>query len=186
MQSPLQISFRNLDRSMAVEANVREKVEKLDKLFKEIITCRVSVEALHKHHNKGNLYHVRIYITVPDGELVVSRRPDLHHAHEDIYVAVRDAFNAARRQLRDYFRRRKGHLKTHEMPPQGKISQLFLEKGYGWITTPGGRQIFFHENSVLNHSFNELEIGTNVQFHEEKGDHGPQASTVRVMGKYQI
>ena len=97
MQSPLQISFRNMDSSDAVEANVREKVEKLDQQFDEILTFRIIIQALHKHHHKGNLYHLRIYITVPDGELVVSRRPDLHHAHEDIYVAIRDAFKAARR-----------------------------------------------------------------------------------------
>ena len=183
MQSPLQISFRNMDSSDAVEANVREKVEKLDQQFDEILTFRIIIQALHKHHHKGNLYHLRIYITVPDGELVVSRRPDMHQAHEDIYVAVRDAFNAARRQLRDYFRQRKGHVKMHEVPPYGKISRLFPEEGYGWITTPRGREIYFHENSVLNYNFNDLKIGTEVQFHEEKGHHGPQASTVKVMGK---
>ena len=71
----------------------------------------------------------------------------------------------------------------HEVPPYGKISRLFPEEGYGWITTPRGREIYFHENSVLNYNFNDLKIGTEVQFHEEKGHHGPQSSTVKVMGK---
>ncbi len=79
MQLPLQITFRNLDRSEAIEAKVRERAEKLDQFYDQIMGCRVAVEALHKHHRHGNHYHVRVDVTVPGSELVSSREPDEHH-----------------------------------------------------------------------------------------------------------
>lgn len=117
MQSPLEISFRNMDRSDAVEARVRENAEKLEQVFDRITSCRVVVEATHRHHHKGNLYHVSIDIGVPGTMVVVDRDPGKNHAHEDVYVAVRDAFKAARRRLEDHAERRAGKVKTHEAPP---------------------------------------------------------------------
>ena len=186
MKLPLQVTFRNMDPSDAMESNIRERAEKLDRFYDQIMSCRIMVEASHKHHQHGNLYHVRIDITVPDGEIVVSRERDKHQAHEDAYVAIRDAFDAARRQLEDYSRRRQQHVKQHEVPPHGRISELFPDENYGTITTPDGREVYFHKNSVLNALFDELEIGTEVRFDEEQGDQGPQASTVKVIGKHHI
>jgi ribosomal subunit interface protein len=102
MKLPLEITFRTMEPSEALEANVREHVDKLDKFYDRIMGCWVIVEKDHTHHHQGNLYHVRIDLTVPSKELVVSREPEKHHAHEDVYVAVRDAFRAIRRQLENY------------------------------------------------------------------------------------
>ena len=99
MKLPLQITFRNMEPSEAVEARIREKAEKLDRFCDQIMSCRVVFEAHHQHQHQGNLFHVRIDITVPDKEIVISREPGRHQAHEDAYVAIRDAFDAARRQL---------------------------------------------------------------------------------------
>jgi len=104
MQQPLQITFRNMDASAAIEDDIRDKAGKLEQFCDQIMGCRVMVEALHRHHHKGHLYHLRIDLTVPGHEIVVSRDPAKHQAHEDPYVAVRDAFDAARRQLEDYVR----------------------------------------------------------------------------------
>ncbi len=186
MKLPLQITFRNMEPSEAVEANIREKAGKLDKFYDQIMGCRVVVEEHHQHHHKGKLFHIRIDLTVPDKELVVSREHDQDHAHEDVYVAIRDAFDAVRRQLEDYSRRRSQHVKTHETPPHGRISQLSPEEDFGKINTPDGREIYFHRHSVLNRDFDKLEIGTEVRFDEEQGDLGPQASTVKVVGKHHI
>jgi ribosomal subunit interface protein len=114
---PLQITWRDVPQSDAIEADIREKAAKLDHFYDGILSCRVLVEASHRHHHKGNLYHIRLEIEVPDGEIVVTRDPAEHHAHEDIYVAIRDAFDAARRQLQDYARKRRGQVKRHE--PRG-------------------------------------------------------------------
>ena len=182
MQLPLQVTFRNMEASEAVEQAVQEKAAKLERFYDRIMGCRVMVEAVTRRHHQGNLYRVRIDLTVPGRELVVSREPGLDHAHEDVYVAIRDAFDAIRRQLEDHARRRRHQVKRHEPPPHGRVSQLFPD--HGFIETPDGREIYFHRNSVLNGGFDHLQVGTEVAFTEEEGIKGPQASTVRPLGKH--
>ena len=115
MQSPVQITFRGIPHSDFIEAKIREKVDKLEHYYPHISHCSVVIDAEHHRHQQGNLYGVRIDITVPDKEIVVSRKKHDNHAHEDAYVAIRDAFNAARRQLEDYARMRRGDVKSHEV-----------------------------------------------------------------------
>lgn len=186
MQLPLQITFHNLTHSDAIEAKIRERAEKLDKYCDYIMSCRVAVEALHKHHEHGNHYHVRIDVTVPDGRLVADREPDEHHAYVDVYVAIRDAFDTIRRQLEDYVRRRRGQEKVHEVPAHGRIVELWPKKDYGKIETPDGRLIYFHRNSLVEGDFDTIEIGHEVRFAEEMGELGPQATTVHLLGKHHI
>ena len=112
MQVPLQIRFKNLEPSAAVEANVRKHVERLERYFREIISCRVTLDAPHKHHHQGNIFHVTVDIRLPGGEVVASRRHDDEHAHEDAYVAIRDAFNAIRRQLKHQLDEKRGRVKS--------------------------------------------------------------------------
>ena len=125
MQIPLQITFRHMDPSDAVEANIRDKAEKLDQFADHIMSCRVVIDQEHKHHHQGKLFSVKLDIKVPGKEIVVDRHSEQHHAHEDVYVAVRDAFDAAKRQLEDYVRKQRGKVKTHDTAPHGKIKQLF-------------------------------------------------------------
>jgi ribosomal subunit interface protein len=112
MKLPLQITLRDISHSDAVEQAVREKAEKLDQFYPQIMGCRVTVEMPGKHKHQGRQFAVRIDITVPGSEIVVNRERD-----EDVYVALRDGFDAARRQLEDYNRRQRGDVKHHE-PPQ--------------------------------------------------------------------
>ena len=184
MKLPLQITFRNMEGSDAMKSTIEERAGKLDQVCDRIMSCRVMVEAQHRHRHNGNLYHVRIDLTVPGNELVVSREAHEHHSHTDAYVAIRDAFDAARRQLENYARQRRQDVKTHVEPPHGRISQLFLDEGYGKIETPDKREIYFHRNSVLNGNFEKLEVGAEVSFSEEQGESGPQASTVKITGKH--
>lgn len=186
MQLPLQITFRHMDSSPVVEARIREKAAKLDDLYGQIMSCRVVVEAPHGHHHQGKLYHVRVDLTVPDGELVASRSPQSHHSHEDVYVALRDAFDAAGRQLQDYARQRRRDVKTHETPPHGRIAELVPDQDFGRISTPEGREVYFHRHSVVDADFDKLRVGDEVRFSEELGERGPQATTVHLMGKHHI
>ncbi len=183
MQLPMQIVFRNMARSEALEARIHKEAEKIERFFDRITSCRVVVEAAHKHHQQGNLYHVRIDVTVPNGELVASRQPHDNQAHEDAYVAVRDAFNAMRRQLDAHGQRIRREVKAHEGPPLGRVSVLHPEHDYGIIQTLDGREIYFHRNSVLESGFEGLTVGSEVRFNEEQGEEGPQASSVHVMGR---
>lgn len=186
MRLPLQISFRNLAHSDALEAKIRERAEKLDHFYEYIMACRVMVEALHKHHHKGNQFHVRIDVTVPDGELVASHGADEHHAYTDAYVAARDAFDSMRRQLEDYARRRRGDVKGHETPLHGRVVEHYPHTDYGKIETSDGRLIYFHRNSIIDADFDKLTIGTKVRFVEAMGEQGPQATSVYVIGKHDI
>ena len=121
MQIPVQITFRGMDPSPAIEERVRERAAKLERYFDRITSCRVNVEAPHLHQHKGKLFHVRVDITVPGVELVVNRNPADNHAHEDVYVAIRDAFRAAERQLDDHAKKKKGRVKNHSRPEVGPL-----------------------------------------------------------------
>ena len=109
MQVPLQITIRGIASSEALEKRIRDKAENFDKFFNHITSCRILVEEPHKHHHQGKQFNVRIDISVPGHEIVVN-----HDHHEDVYVALRDAFNAARRQLEDYVQQLRGNIKAHE------------------------------------------------------------------------
>jgi cold shock CspA family protein/ribosome-associated translation inhibitor RaiA len=184
VQIPLQVTFRNIDRSEQIEEDVRLHAGKLEEFFDRITSCRVVIQAPHRRHRKGNLYHVRVLVSVPGRELLVDRVPADDHAHEDAHVTIRDAFDAMRRQVEDYVRELRGDVKAHAVRPHGKIARLFPEDGYGFIETPDGREIYFHRNSLLNCAFEDLEAGTEVRFVEEEGRDGPQASTVRLVGDH--
>jgi cold shock CspA family protein len=126
---------------------------------------------------------VRIEIGVPGDRIVVRRSPDEHAAHLDPYVAVRDAFREARRQLEDYARRTRGDVKSHVGPLHGRVSHIEPDQEYGRIATEDGRDIYFHRNSVIG-GIERLALGAEVRFHEEAGAEGPQASTVERVGEH--
>jgi len=184
MKLPLQVTFRGVKSSDALEADIREKADKLDRYSPDIMSCRVIVEARHKSHHDGNLFHLRVDLTVPGREIVTSPERTLHHEHADPYVAVRDAFDEARRQLEDYERRRRQQVKLHEVPDHGRIARLNGGEGFGFIEAADGREIYFHRNSVLRTPFDRLQQGQEVRFEEELGEKGPQATTVRLVGKH--
>lgn len=117
MKTPLQITIRGIEHSDALETHIRDKANKLDEFFDRIMSCRVVVEVPHKHHHQGKQFTVRIDVGVPGSEIVVNR----DHA-EDVYVALRDAFDAAKRQLEDYARKIRGDVKTHQPKPRPSAS----------------------------------------------------------------
>jgi ribosomal subunit interface protein len=174
MQRPLSITARDFTLSEAFETEIREKAAALDTYFNKITGCDVTVEAPVDHHRKGGPFTVRIRLTVPGKELMTNRQNE-----EGLAAAIREAFDAIRRQLEDYVRELRGHVKTHEEAPQARVSKLLGD--YGFLETPDGREIYFHRNSVLNDGFEKLRVGTHVRFVEEQGDEGPQASTVSVV-----
>jgi cold shock CspA family protein len=184
MKLPVQISFRNLPRSKEIEDTIYEQAARLDGFCDRIMSCRVVVDVPHRHHADGNLYHLRIDLTVPGEELAVNREPSEHAAYRDLRLAIDDAFSTAARLLEDYVRRQRQQVKTHEGAPHGRVAKVFPEVGYGFLETPDGREIYFHRSSLLGADFDRLEIGTEVTFVEQGGDKGPQASTVKPVGRH--
>jgi cold shock CspA family protein/ribosome-associated translation inhibitor RaiA len=184
MEVPVNITCHNLDRSEWIEEDVRNHLAKLEEYYDRITACQVVVEAPHRHHRHGNLYRVRLVMSVSNRELVVDHDRGDRPEHADLHVAIRDAFHALRRQLEDYVRELRGDVKSHEVRPRGRIMQIFPEEGYGFIETADSRSIYFHCNSVLNEAFGELESGSEVWFAEEAGDKGPQATSVWLVGRH--
>jgi cold shock CspA family protein/ribosome-associated translation inhibitor RaiA len=179
MQSPVQIEFDGLPPSDEVTDKIWSYIDHLEKLFPRITDARVVVCQSHHHHQKGNLFKIRIEMNVPGKRLVVAKEPGNNHAHEDVYVALRDAFQAMQRILQDHVRRMRGDVKIHEAPLlEGHIIRILPYEQYGFIRTADEREFFFDANALISGDFDHLEVGAPVRFHEEMGEKGPQASTV--------
>lgn len=173
MRVPLEITARKVTLTPELEELIREKAKKLNTFHDGIISCKVVVEIPHRSQRKGSAYLVRIELMVPGTEVVVKKEPD-----KDLYAAIVNSFDAAERQLKSQTRKQRGEVKRHEEKPMARVSKLFREDGYGFLSTWEGREIYFHENSVLNGRFETMEIGTEVSFIEQEGEEGPQASSV--------
>lgn len=181
MQEPLEIVFHQLEPSPDIEADIRERADKLSRLYDRLTHCRVSIEALHRQHRTGNVYDVHIDMLVPGGELVVSREP--HNAKEkyanpDLRTSIRDAFQAAERQLKAYKQKLRGDEKLHDEPFQGQVAELDPSGEFGFILTNTGGRLYFHTHSVLDGSIGELKVGDPVHYIETMGDTGPTAAKV--------
>lgn len=183
MQVPLNLSFRHIDKNPELEALIAEKVAKLEQVCPYLTSCRIAIEKPQEHLRTGSGYRVRIEVKVPPGHTVVaSREPGEGMLHENLEMVVRSTFDALRRRLRELVERQRQEIKSHpEQQPDGYITRLFLDEGYGFVTTPNGREIYFHRNSVVNSRFEDLSVGASVRFVEEIGDKGPQASTLQVL-----
>lgn len=181
MPVPLQISFHGIDHSDALEARIREWGDKLERVYDRIERIEVAVEEPHHRHQKGNRFHVRVLVRVPGQDVVVGKDPGRDESHEDPYVAVRDAFRAARRRLEDHARKLRVEVKKHRAPEHARVAFLDVEGEWGWLEAGDGRRVYFHRNSVLDGTA-DLAVGAEVRFHEEPGERGPQASTVELIG----
>lgn len=188
MQQPLQITFHEVDHSDAIEANIRARAAELERFYDRITSCHATVELANKRHHKGNLYRVRLEIHVPGKVIAVGHVRMNDHAHEDVYVAIRDAFSAATRQLEDYVRTRRGRTKHHEVPDHGTVARVFPDLGYGFVQRADGMEVYFHEHACVNGSFGALAVGDAVRIvvADDESDKGPQASSVIPLGKRRL
>ena len=183
MQIPLEISYRDVKKTDYIENLIREKVNKLERVCDHMTSCRVAVEKPQRTINAGNPYRIRINMRVPPGhELVVERKPGEGAMSDSLEKVIRYAFDAAKKQLEKITQKQRANVKQH---PQQEVAaivdRIFHEEGYGFLRTINGREIYFHKNSVLNKDFEKMETGMGVNFFEEQGDEGPQASTVHVI-----
>lgn len=184
MDQPLEIAFHNLQPSPSVEAELRQRVDKLERRFGRLIGCRVSVEKLHNQHRTGNLFEVHVSLAVPGQELVVSRQPHKakeRYANPDIRTSIRDAFDAAERQLEAF----KGKVRSDTSAPSasaltGQVTLIEPGADHGFILNNVGTQLYFHRDSVTNGRFEELKEGDLVHYLEQEGDAGPVATKVRL------
>ncbi len=173
MKLALQVTFRDMPHSDAIEAEIRRRVEKLEAFCDRIMSCRVTVETPGGHKHQGKLFAVHVDLKVPGEEIASTRR----HENEDIYVAIRDAFDAVRRRLEDHVRRIRGQTKQHELLRRGRVARLFTD-GYGFIEDAEGNEYYFDRASVAHPRFDELAVGSAVEFLGETAAQGLQAKRV--------
>lgn len=164
MQIPLQITFQGIPRSDALEAAIRERTAKLEAFYPRMTSCHVVVEESRRHKHQGRLFNLRIDMRVPGHELVVNRDSD-----EDAFVALRDAFDAAKRMLEDEIRLQRQDVKQHSLPAHGRIARLDAEQRSGLIETADGGEAYFAAENVAGTPFEALEVGQDVRFLLEAG-----------------
>ncbi len=183
MDRPLDIAFHNAPHSDAAEADIRARVEKLEKRFPHLTGCRVSVEALHRQHQTGQAWDVHVILSVPGQDLAISREPHknkLKGARTDLATSIREAFRAAEKQLDAYKARKAGEaVKPEAEALAGRVATIEPGQDHGYLLNALGTQVYFHRDSVTNADFASLREGDVVHYVEEEGDAGPVATKVR-------
>jgi cold shock CspA family protein/ribosome-associated translation inhibitor RaiA len=185
MNVPLEISYHQVERTAELDDLVRLQLEKLERGFRHLSSCRVALEQSQHGRHVANPYRVRIDLTVPPGhEVVVNYETKDNRVAQSLPAVLRAAFSVARRQLQKLSELQRSDVKSHpEQETSAMVVRLFPEDDYGFLRTIDGREIYFHRRSVLNGDFIRLEVGTGVRYAEEEGDEGPQASTVEIVDK---
>ncbi len=179
MRIPLQITLHGIEHSDALYNAIREKAAKLDRYYDRIMSCRVVLELAGRHKRHGKQFTVRLDLKVPGGEIAVT-----HEHDEDLQIALRDAFDAARRRLEDYARGQRGDVKHHPTELTGRIQRLDAAQGIGFIATAEGGEYYFSRDNVVSPAFESLFVGEAVHFIEDAGAEGLQAKRVSAHGKH--
>lgn len=167
---PVQITVRDLPSSTALDSHIRSKSAKLQQFYSNITSCRVVVEFAQKHKHRGKIYNVRLDVTVPGKEMVTKK------SGEDVYIALRDAFNALVRQLDNYSHKRHGRVKSHSEVMHGHVARIREEEGFGFIEGTDGNQYYFSITTARD--FSRLAIGDAVEYIPEAISDGWQARHV--------
>ncbi len=182
MQTLPQISFHNETHSDAVESTIRAKIEDLEQVHSGIIGCRVVVSAPHRDKWKGKIYEVHVEVSIPGPDIAITREAGTNHAHEDLYVAIRDAFDTARRALQDQVRKMSDHrTKRHPVTVYGQVVRMFLEEGYGFVETEDGHEVYFDRDSLTKSSWPQIQVGNQVRFKERDGEKGPYGTQITLL-----
>ncbi len=170
---PIQITIRHVVVSPALERTIRKRAEKLSRFYRRIISCHIVIEVAQNHKHQGKLFNVRIDLSVPKKELVVT-----HKYNQDIHIAVRAAFEAIERQLEEHARKRHGRIKTHQGVMRGHVARILLAEGYGFIKGIDGNEYYFSITNVHYPQFEQLTIGDAVEYFMEEVSEGRQAHHV--------
>jgi cold shock CspA family protein len=184
MQTPAQIEFEGVVGTPELQASIGQHIAELESRFGRLTAGRIVVRGPGDRHRSGGQYQVSIRLALPDGrEVNVGRTPTQDERYADLTFAVDNAFKRARRRLQDQSRQLQGQTKQHENQPTGTVARIDPSGEFGFIEGAGGQEIYFSCNSVINR-LSTIEPGTRVSYVEEMGEKGPQASTVKVLGKH--
>lgn len=187
MQTPVEVEFQEMVVSPAAQELIEGHVKKLEQRYGRITACRIVVKGPGNRHQTGGQYDINIRLALPDGrEVHIGRTPKADERHSDLPFAINDAFKRARRQLQDNARRMEGMIKSHEGQPIGTVVRLDPGGEFGFLQSNDGEEIYFHRNSILGAKLSQLDVGSRVMFSQEVGEKGPQATTVKLLGKHAL
>ncbi|MDX2229114.1 MAG: HPF/RaiA family ribosome-associated protein [Leptolyngbyaceae cyanobacterium bins.349] len=188
MKVGLEVTYRDVERSDAIDTLIQEKLAKLERLCSYINSCHIAIEKVHDRPSHGSPYRVRIDLTLPPNhELVADSNPGDTNQHVALDTVIRDAFSKMERQLKAQTRQQreaeKAQINTDPQDTTALVTKIFREQGYGFIKALDGEDIYFHRNSVIHDDFDRLEVGTGVRYVATMGEQGPQATTVQIVDK---
>ena len=176
MQTPVEIDFQGMSGTPEVHASIEKHVAELEQRYGRVTACRVVLKGPGGHNRTGGLYEVNVRLALPNGrEVNVGRTAQADERQAGLSFAINDAFKHVRRRLQQ-----------HESQPMGTVKSLDASGEFGFLEAADGHEVYFHRNSVLDGAYNRLALGTHVAFAEEMGEKGPQASTVKLLGKHRL
>ena len=184
MQTPAEVEFEGVQVSAELRTAIDQHIAELESRFGRITAARVAVRGPGERHQTGGQYLVSIRLALPDGrEVDVGRTPKADERYGDLTFAVNNAFKRARRQLQDRARRMQSQVKHHETQPVGTVVRIDPSGEFGFLQAADGHEVYFNSKSVLDGA-SSLAPGTRVSYVEEIGEKGPQASTVKILGRH--
>ncbi len=166
MQTPIQVTFRDIPHHRKLITHIEEKAQKFEHFSDDIIHCKIVVT-----HKK--LYDVHIIMKVPDKELVVT-----HNENADLFASFQKAYDQMVVQLETYQQKRHQQVKAHPTLIFGTVVRIF--EHFGFIESLEGVEYYFHADHLSTKKFKQLKPGTKVHFVEAYGHEGPQAHHVSV------
>ena len=181
MQVPPEIAFRKLEPSDALKEEILDGIDRLEAVYPDLISCRVVVADDTPGQQKGSNYRVRLDMSIPNHDVVVVEDNSEPGGARTVEQTIRDAFQTGRSRLKREKERQQGDVKTRDLPPHGRILRLLTDEHgvrYGFLEDREGRQIYFHEEALVDLDYADLEVGDEVRIALAAGDKGPQASTV--------
>lgn len=184
MQVPVEISLHHCEPSAELRSEIEKQVKRLESFSDRITSCHVAVTGPQTRHRHGDLFKIDLQIAMPEHhDVIVDKANSDAPEREHVLVAIREAFDAAVRQIEDVERHMRGQVKQHVGESHGRVTKFLAGEDCGFIETADGSEVYFHRNAVVDGDFDQLIIGSEVRFAEEEGDKGAQAITVRLVGK---
>ena len=182
MESPPNITYRNIDRSPAIDEHITRRIAELEKTHPKIVGCDVVIDAPQKTKVTGTEFAVRVTLRVPGPDIHVERHVGRSGAAEDVNLAIHEAFDAVRRILNEQKQEMAQiHVKHHPPVLHGRVDRLFEGEGYGFLVADDGREVYFERDNLTTDHWDKIRVGTKLRFREMDGDKGPYAINVTIM-----
>jgi ribosome-associated translation inhibitor RaiA/cold shock CspA family protein len=189
MQRPLQVTYKGLEKSEAIDGLIRGRAAALEALHPRITGCRVVVEVPHRGSENAKVpIAITVEVEVPGRALIVGKdAEERREAKQDHTAALNNAFDAVERQLERTSDRQADEVARTTAPQTGMVVRLFPEQNHGFVELDNSPELYFTRNAVTGGSFDELAVGmlVHVTRANEEGPMGPQAKSIRLLDRGQ-